>query len=51
MLCTVNMKCEYSYLLNILKILNEKYGIVEKDFISAELEIVPAGWSKKILEG
>ena len=28
--------------LNIMKILNEKYGIVEKDFISAELEIVPA---------
>ena len=25
-----------------MKILNEKYGIVEKDFISAELEIVPA---------
>lgn len=28
--------------LNILKLLNEKYGIVEKDFISAELELVPA---------
>ena len=28
--------------LNILKILNEKYGITEKDFISAELEAVPA---------
>ena len=28
--------------LNILKILNEKYGIVEKDFLSAELEVVPA---------
>ena len=28
--------------LNILKILNEKYGIVEKDFLSAELECVPA---------
>ena len=28
--------------LNILKILNEKYGIVEADFVSAELEIVPA---------
>lgn len=28
--------------LNILKILNEKYGITEEDFISAELEIVPA---------
>lgn len=28
--------------LNILKILNEKYGVIEKDFISAELELVPA---------
>jgi len=28
--------------LNILKILNDKYGIVEEDLISAELEIVPA---------
>lgn len=28
--------------LNILKLLNEKYEIVEEDFTSAELEIVPA---------
>lgn len=28
---------------NILKLLNEKYGICEDDFLSAELEIVPAG--------
>jgi len=28
--------------LNILKLLNEKYGIVERDFLSAELELVPA---------
>ena len=28
--------------LNILKILNEKYGITETDFLSAELECVPA---------
>ncbi len=28
--------------LNILKLLNDKYGIVEEDFTSAELEIVPA---------
>ncbi len=27
--------------LNVLKILNEKYGIVEEDFLSAELEMVP----------
>lgn len=29
--------------LNILNILYEKYGIVEEDFLSAELECVPAG--------
>ncbi len=28
--------------LNILSILNKKYGITEKDFTSAELEVVPA---------
>ncbi|MGI6264856.1 MAG: aminopeptidase [Acutalibacteraceae bacterium] len=28
--------------LNVMKLLNEKYGIVEADFLSAELEIVPA---------
>ena len=28
--------------LNILKILNEKYGIVEADLVSSELELVPA---------
>ncbi len=28
---------------NILSILKEKYGIEEKDFVSAELEVVPAG--------
>ncbi|MFD3156208.1 aminopeptidase [Haloimpatiens sp. FM7330] len=28
---------------NILKLLNEKYGIDEEDFVSAELEVVPAG--------
>ncbi len=28
--------------LNILKILNEKYGITEEDFVSSELELVPA---------
>ena len=28
--------------LNILKLLNEKYGITEGDFLSAELEMVPA---------
>lgn len=28
---------------NILEILNKKYGICEEDFVSAELEVVPAG--------
>ena len=28
--------------LNILKLLHDKYGITEEDFVSAELEIVPA---------
>lgn len=28
---------------NILKLLNDKYGIEEEDFVSAELEVVPAG--------
>lgn len=34
--------------LNILKILNEKYGMVEEDFLSAELEAVPAFKAKDI---
>ena len=29
--------------LNVMKWLNEKYGIIESDFLSAELTIVPAG--------
>ncbi len=35
-------KIEEPLKLNILKILNEKYGITEEDLSSAELEIVPA---------
>lgn len=34
--------------LNILKLLNEKYGITEEDFLSAELEMVPAAKSTDI---
>ncbi len=34
--------------LNIMRILNEKYGIIEADFISAELEAVPAFKAKDI---
>ena len=36
------MKSIWKVKLNILNILNRKYGIVEKDFLSAELELVPA---------
>ncbi len=34
--------------LNILKWLNENYGIIEADFQSAELTIVPAGRSREV---
>ncbi len=34
--------------LNIMKILNEKYGIVEADFLSSELELVPAFNAKSL---
>lgn len=43
--------------LNILKMLNEKYGIDEKDFLSSELELVPAfnakslGFDKSMVAG
>lgn len=34
--------------LHVLKILGEKYGIKEEDFLSAEFEIVPAGKAKDL---
>lgn len=34
--------------LKVLNLLNEKYGIQEEDFISAELELVPAGPAKNV---
>ena len=34
--------------LHILKLLNEKYGIIEEDFLSAELTIVPAGKCREV---
>lgn len=34
--------------LNVLHILNEKYGIKEEDFTTAEFEIVPAGKSRDV---
>lgn len=33
---------------NILKMLNEKYGMIEEDFLSAEIEIVPAGKARDL---
>jgi aspartyl aminopeptidase len=34
--------------LSILKLLNERYGFIEEDFISAELELVPAGTARDV---
>lgn len=34
--------------LNIMRILNEKCGITEEDFLSAELEVVPAGKARSL---
>ncbi len=34
--------------LNVMKWLNEKYGLIEADFQSAELTIVPAGRSREV---
>ena len=34
--------------LHIMKILNEKYGIIETDFLSAELTVVPAGKCREV---
>lgn len=39
---------EKKFKLNVMKILNEKYGMVEEDFQTAELEIVPAGKSRDV---
>ncbi|WP_195937701.1 aminopeptidase [Romboutsia sp. 1001713B170131_170501_G6] len=33
---------------NVLKILNEKYNMVEEDFLSAEIEIVPSGRARHL---
>lgn len=33
---------------NVLKMLEEKYGISEEDFMSAELEVVPAGKARNL---
>lgn len=57
-----NMPCECEGIkdkvkLNVLKLLNEKYGITEADFLSSELELVPAfnakslGFDKSMVAG
>lgn len=39
---------EKKFKLNVLKILNEKYGMIEEDFLTAELQVVPAGKSRDV---
>lgn len=39
---------EKKFKLNVLKILNEKYGMVEEDFQTAELQAVPAGKARDV---
>ena len=39
---------EKSIKLNVLKILNEKYGITEEDFLSSELCVVPAAKARDV---
>ena len=34
--------------LHIMKLLNEKYGMIESDFLSAELNLVPAGRCREV---
>ena len=34
--------------LHVMKLLNEKYGLIEEDFLSAELTIVPAGKCREV---
>ena len=34
--------------LGVLKLLNDRYGITEEDFVSAELEVVPAGPARDV---
>lgn len=45
-----SMPCgeEHSVKLNILRILNEKYGITEDDFLSSELCVVPAAKARDV---
>ncbi|MCL2096640.1 MAG: aminopeptidase [Oscillospiraceae bacterium] len=45
---TENNKISEKVKLNILNILNEKYGVTESDFMSAELSLVPAAKAKDV---
>ena len=38
-----NKKVKDKVKANVLRLLNDKYGITEEDFVSAEIQIVPAG--------
>ena len=40
--------CSDRFKLGVLQYLNAQYGITEEDFISAELEVVPAGKARDI---
>lgn len=44
----VDEKVKEKVKLNVMNILNEKYGIIEEDFLSAELEVVPAFKAKSL---
>ena len=41
-------KAEQRFKKQVLTLLHEKYGIVEEDFVSAELELVPAGKARDV---
>lgn len=43
-----SVKDEKSIKHNVLRLLNEKYGIVEEDFLSAELSLVPAAKARDV---
>ena len=47
---TEPLECEGADMvkLNVMKFLNEKYGLIESDFLSAELTIVPAGRCREV---
>lgn len=44
----LDTKEKHPYKANILKFLNDNYGLVEKDFVSAEIEIVPAAKARDV---